>query len=78
MGGFYDYPKTYFEKIAISAESNPFGPVSTGPRSNQSCTAELVSYLVSPGICQPCGSFLYTSRNHPYRVADSSLKTCMK
>lgn len=48
MGVYYDYPKIYFEKIALFAEGNPCGPVPTGPGSNQNCTAGLVSYLVAP------------------------------
>lgn len=48
MGVFYNYPKIYFENIALSTERNPSGAVSTGPGSNQRCTAELLSYCVSP------------------------------
>lgn len=48
MGVYYNYPKIYFEKIALSAERKPSGDVSIGPGSNQRCTAELWGYPVSP------------------------------
>ena len=48
MGGFYDYPKICLEQIALFAEGNPSGAVSTGPGHNQNFTAGLVPYLVPP------------------------------
>lgn len=71
-------PKSTLKKFALFAEGNPSGAVSTGPESKQNCTAGLVSCLVPPANLPALWVFPLYSRNHPYRVADNSLKTCMK
>lgn len=73
---FYDYLKIYFEIFALSAKRNPSGAVPTDPRTTPS-SSELVSHLVSSANL-PTGFPLYSPKNHPYGVTNSSLKTCMK